>query len=180
MPQQPRFPDLRRLPHDFDPAGLAADTANFSKTEWIEHFVKHNYDGDRSVIPLRGPAGASHPVQMIYSDPGRADFADTPMLAGSRHFRAVLDDFARPVHAVRLMLLSLGSVIKEHHGNDLCFEQGMVRIHIPVTTNDGVDFRLNGALRHGGRIELVIAPDWPAQRRQPGRDRPGPSGHRCR
>ena len=44
-----------------------------------------------SVIPLRGPAGASHPVQMIYSDPSRSDFEDTPMLAGLRYFRAVLD-----------------------------------------------------------------------------------------
>lgn len=144
MPEQPRFPDRLRLPLDFDPAGLAADMANFSKGEWIEHFVKQNYDGDWSVIPLRGPAGASHPVQMIYSDPGRTDFEDTPMLAGSRTFRAVLDAFACPLHAVRLMRLSPGSVIKEHHDNDLCFEQGMVRIHIPVVTNDGVDFRLNG------------------------------------
>ena len=42
------------------------------------------------------------------------------------------------------MRLAPGSVIKEHHDNDLSFEQGMIRIHIPVVTNDGVDFRLNG------------------------------------
>ena len=42
------------------------------------------------------------------------------------------------------MRLAPGSIIKEHHDNDLSFEQGMVRIHIPVVTNDGVDFRLNG------------------------------------
>jgi Aspartyl/Asparaginyl beta-hydroxylase len=118
--------------------------ANLSKAGWIDHFVKQNYDGDWSVIALRGPAGATHPIQMIYSDPGRKDFADTPMLAGLRHFRAALDAFACPLHAVRLMRLTPGSVIKEHHDNDLAFEQGMVRIHIPVITNDGVDLRLNG------------------------------------
>jgi hypothetical protein len=96
------------------------------------------------VIPLRGPAGASHPVQMIYSDPARSDFEDTPALRGSPYFQEVLAAFACPLHAVRLMRLSPGSVIKEHHDNDLSFEQGMVRIHIPVITNDGVDFRLNG------------------------------------
>jgi hypothetical protein len=179
MPQQPRFPDRPRLPLDFDPAGLAADMANFARGEWIEHFVKQNYDGNWSVIPLRGPAGVSHPVQMIYSDPGRSDFVDTPMLAGSRHFRAVIDAFACPLHAVRLMRLTPGSVIKEHHDNDLCFERDMVRIHIPVVTNDGVDLRLNGgALCHGGRVELESALVRPAQRRQPRRNRPGPSGHR--
>ena len=155
MPQQPRFPNRLRLPLDFDPAGLAADMANFTRGEWIDHFVKQNYDGDWSVIPLRGPAGASHPVQMIYSDPGRADFADTPMLAGSPYFREVLAAFACPLHAVRLMRLTPGSVIKEHHDNDLCFEQGMVRIHIPVVTNDGVDFRLNGV-----RCVMAAGSSW--------------------
>ena len=139
-----RFPDRLRLPLEFEPERLAADMANFSRAEWIAHFVKQNYDGDWSVIPLRGPAGATHPVQMIYSDPSRSDFEDTPMLLGSRYFRAVLAAFACPLHAVRLMRLTPGSAIKEHHDNDLSFEQGMVRIHIPVTTNDGVDFRLNG------------------------------------
>jgi hypothetical protein len=139
-----RFPDRLRLPLDFDPSRLAADMGNFSSAQWIEHFVKQNYDGDWSVIALRGPAGASHPVQMIYSDPSRSDFEDTPMLAGSPYFREVLAAFACPLHAVRLMRLTPGSVIKEHHDNDLAFEQGMVRIHIPVVTNDGVDFRLNG------------------------------------
>jgi hypothetical protein len=42
------------------------------------------------------------------------------------------------------MRLTPGSVIKEHHDNDLSFEQGTVRIHIPVLTNEAVDFRLNG------------------------------------
>jgi hypothetical protein len=89
-----RFPDRLRLPLDFDPARLADAMANFSRHEWIEHFVKRNYDGDWSVIPFRAPAGATHPVQMIYADPGRSDFEDTPMLAGSPYFRAVLASFA--------------------------------------------------------------------------------------
>jgi hypothetical protein len=139
-----RFPDRLLLPLDFDPGRLAADMANFAQGSWIEHFVKQNYDGDWSVIPLRGPAGATHPIRMIYSDPGCTDFEETPMLAGSPYFRQVLAAFACPLHAVRLMRLTPGSVIKEHHDNDLSFEQGMVRIHIPVVTNDDVDFRLNG------------------------------------
>ncbi len=54
--------------------------AAISADGWIAHFVKQNYDGDGSVIPLRGPAGARHPVQMIYSDPTCPDYADTPLL----------------------------------------------------------------------------------------------------
>lgn len=140
-----RFPDRLRLPLEFEPARLDADMANFARAEWIAHFVTRNYDGDWSAIPLRGPAGASHPVQMIYSDPSRSDYQDTPMLDGSPYFRQVLAAFACPLQAVRLMRLAPGSAIKEHRDHDLAFEQGTVRIHVPVTTNDGVDFRLNGS-----------------------------------
>lgn len=139
-----RFPGRLRLPLTFDPGRRAADMANFAQSSWIEHFVKQNYDGAWIVIPLRGPAGATHPIRMIYLDPGCTDFEDTPMLAGLPYFRELLAAFACPLHAVRLMRLTPGSVIKEHHDNDLSFEQGMVRIHIPVVTNEAGDFRLNG------------------------------------
>jgi hypothetical protein len=139
----PPFPDRLRLPLEFDPARLAAGMVNFGRAEWIEHFVKQNYDGDWDVIALRGPANARHPVQMIYSDPACTDFTDTPMLDASPAFREVLSAFACPLHAVRLMRLTPGSTIKEHRDYDLSFEQGMVRIHVPVVTNEGVDFRLN-------------------------------------
>src|SRR5471032_1319462 len=144
MPTPIRFPDRLRLPLDFAPERLAADLDAIAAGGWIEHFVKQNYDGDWSVIALRGPAGARHPVQMIYSDPSCTDFEDTAALLASPYFREVLGRFTCPLHAVRLMRLAPGSVIKEHHDNDLSFEQGMVRIHVPVVTNTSIDFRLNG------------------------------------
>jgi len=138
-----KFPDRLRLPFTFDPDLLAADLRRLAASQWIRHFVTQNYQGDWSVIPLRGAAGARHPVQMIYSDPTATAFADTPMLADCRYFRTVLACFACPLQAVRLMRLTPGSVIKEHTDHDLCFEQGSVRFHIPITTNDGVTFELN-------------------------------------
>lgn len=142
--QDARFPDRLRLPLDFEPDRLAADMAAIASAGWIAHFVTQNYDGDWSVIPLRGPAGARHPIRMIYSDPNCTEFADTPMLAAAPYLREVLAAFACPLLAVRLMRLAPGSLIKEHRDHDLRFEDGTVRIHVPVVTNDGVDFRLNG------------------------------------
>jgi hypothetical protein len=139
-----RFPDRLRLPIAFDPEGLASDLAGLSGIAWTSHFVEQNYEGDWSVIALRAPTGARHPIQMIVSQPGQFDFVDTPALAASPHFRQVLAAFACPLLAVRLMRLTPGSAIKEHHDHDLSFEQGTVRIHVPVETNDAVDFRLNG------------------------------------
>jgi hypothetical protein len=139
-----RLPDRLRLPFAFDPELLLRDLQNLSGTQWIDHFVKQNYEGEWSVIPLRAKAGATHPVMMIFSDPSAKSFEDTPMLDDCPYFREVLATFRCPLLAVRLMQLTPGSVIKEHSDHDLSFEDGTLRIHIPVTTNADVDFRLNG------------------------------------
>jgi len=135
--------DRLQLPFVFDRDLLAADLRRLSASQWIKHFVTQNYQGDWSVIPLRAQAGARHPVQMIYSDPTATAFADTPMLAACPYFRTVLETFACPLQAVRLMRLTPGSVIREHSDHDLSLEQGSVRLHIPIITNDGVVFELN-------------------------------------
>jgi Aspartyl/Asparaginyl beta-hydroxylase len=138
-----QLPDRVRLPFTFDAGLLARDLCGLGAAGWTRHFVQQNYDGDWSVIPLRGKAGATHPVMMIYSDPTCRDFEDTPMLAACPYFRQVLDTFRAPLRAVRLMRLTPGSVIKEHTDLELSFEEGTVRIHVPVVTNAGVEFYLN-------------------------------------
>ena len=139
----PRFPDRLRLPLTFDPGLLARDLARASAAKWTSHYVKQNYEGDWSVIPLRGPAGETHPLRMIYADPTARAFADTPFLDGCGYFRQVLDAFECPLRTVRLMRLAAGSLIKEHTDLDLSFEDGMVRMHIPITTSEDVAFYLN-------------------------------------
>jgi quercetin dioxygenase-like cupin family protein len=149
------LPDRLRLPLSFDPNLLVRDLRALASVEWIEHFVPQNYDGNWSVIPLRGKAGARHPVMMIYSDPTATSFEDTPMLQGCPYFREVLDAFQCPLQAVRLMRLTPGSRIKEHADLELSVEEGTARIHIPVVTNPGVEFYLNGS-----RIVMEAGSAW--------------------
>jgi hypothetical protein len=106
--------------------------------------VTSNYDGDWTVLPLRASAGATHPVQMIYSNPASDAFVDTPLLASCPSIAAALSTFACPLLSVRLMRLGVGSTIKTHRDYDLDAEHGTVRLHVPIVTNDRVDFRLNG------------------------------------
>ena len=150
-----QLPDRLRLPFTFDADLLARDLRGLSAVDWTQHFVRQNYDGDWSVIPLRGQAGAKHPVMMIYSDPTCTEFEDTPMLAACPYFRQVLDTFQAPLRAVRLMRLTAGSVIKEHSDLELSFEEGTVRIHVPVATNAGVEFYLNRS-----RVVLDAGSTW--------------------
>jgi hypothetical protein len=152
---QTPLPDRLRLPLTFDPDLLVRDLRGLASVEWIDHFVAQNYDGNWSVIPLRGKAGARHPVMMIYSDPTATSFEDTPMLQGCPYFRDVLDAFQCPLQAVRLMRLTPGSRIKEHADLDLSIEEGAARIHIPVVTNPGVEFYLNGS-----RVVMEAGSAW--------------------
>lgn len=136
--------DRVKLPLYFKPEKLLENLARLQNTQWTEHFVKQNYEGDWSAIPLRSPIGETHPIRMIYSDPACREFVDTPFLKICPYFQEVLSAFQCRLGAVRLMKLAPNSVIKEHADFDLSFEDGMIRLHIPVKTNPGVEFYLNG------------------------------------
>jgi hypothetical protein len=145
------LPDRVRLPLAFEPTALQRDVEGLSAASWVPHFVQQNYQGDWSALPLRAQKGATHPIKMIYSDPAVTEFVDTPFLEACPNIRSALARFACPLHAVRLMRLGPGSIIKEHHDHDLDAENGIARIHVPVTTNAGVTFELN-------RIPVVMLP----------------------
>lgn len=138
------LPDRLPLSLHFDPVRLVRDLRELEKLPWVDHFVKANYRGLWDVLPLRGTAGATHPVMMIYSDPGCTAFEDTPFLEHAPYLREVMATFGCPLQSVRLMRLGVGSEIREHRDHDLSAELGQVRMHVPITTNPGVEFLLNG------------------------------------
>lgn len=138
-----RYPDRVRLPIAFDPLRLAADLAALEGTQWTPHFVPRNYVGDWSAMPLRAPKGAEHPILMIVSQPD-GECVDVPALRRTPYFRAVLGALDCPLRNVRLMQLAPGSSILEHRDPGLCAEEGSVRLHIPILTNPGVRFYVNG------------------------------------
>jgi hypothetical protein len=137
------FADRARLPFSFDAAGLREDLDRIGGGDWVDHFVRQNYEGDWTVLPLRFTAGATHPIMQAYSSPTAVAFEDGPLLDRTPCFREVLARFECPLQAVRLMRLAPGSVIKEHRDHDLAAEWGTARIHIPVVTNADVEFLVN-------------------------------------
>ena len=149
------LPDRIRLPLSFDPAPLAADLAKLGGAEWIRHFVPRNYEGEWSALPLRAAAGATHPIQMIASDPSATAFVDTPLLGELPNIAAALSRFGCPLSCVRLMRLTPGSAIREHRDHDLDAALGWARIHVPITTNPGVTFHLNGVA-----VEMAPGEAW--------------------
>ena len=137
------LPDRIRLPLAFDPAPLAADLAAFAEDDWTRHFVRDNYEGDWSAIPLRAAAGETHPKRMIGTHPMASTFVDTSFLDRAPAFRAALASLRCPLKSARLMRLTAGSAILEHDDFDPDAVNGTARLHIPIVTNDDVTFLLN-------------------------------------
>ena len=68
------------------------------------------------------------------------EFKDTELMTRCPHLRAAVDSLHFPKKAVRLLRLHAGSRVKEHMDRDLGLADGELRIHIPVETNEHVEF----------------------------------------
>ena len=142
-----------RLPLWFDPAGLQSDVDALVPGDWIPHFNTRYYEGDWSGAALRAVGGVA---DRLYPDPTAGDrFADTPILDRCPNVRAALAAFRCPLLSARLLRLGPGSRIKEHTDYNLSVDDGEIRIHVPVTTNPGVEFRLDGAT-----VEMTPGEVW--------------------
>lgn len=126
----------------FDALRMQAELDKIVPADYVPHFNTGYYTGNWSVVPLRSIGGA---VNQVYPDPTKTDqYADTPLLARCHYLREIVEGFKCPLQAVRLLRLTAGSVIKEHRDFKLSFEEGELRLHIPITTNPDVDFIVAG------------------------------------
>jgi hypothetical protein len=138
--------DRIQLPFDFDVAKMQAE---------IEVLRPHNflyYD----VMPLRAPA---HEVDSTvpfpppaddYADGTWTEWLDTSSLKKSPYLSSVVDVFKANtrVTLVRLLRLAPGAVVKEHTDPTLGLEvhKSVIRLTVPIVTNDAVAFFLNNEL----------------------------------
>jgi mannose-6-phosphate isomerase-like protein (cupin superfamily) len=85
----------------------------------------------------------------LFAGPADANnFADTALLRRCPFLQRVLAAFACPLKAVRLLTLAPGAVIREHCDPGLRYEEGEVRLHIPIHTNPEVEFYVAGEQLH--------------------------------
>lgn len=123
----------------FDSARLQREVGKISPDEWVSHYNRSDYEGNWSGTALRSNDGSMRDL-VVRS----RDYSDTPLLARCEYFREVLGQFAFPLNAVRLLRLWPGSIIREHCDPSLGFEDGEIRIHIPIQTSPEVYFYLDG------------------------------------
>jgi Aspartyl/Asparaginyl beta-hydroxylase len=127
-----------RLPLSFDATALARDLTSLPSNEWITHFNQGYFDGQWDGLALRALPDA-YGIVPDGQAPASA-YEATTRLATCPALATALSVFQCPLKSVRLLRLTPGSVIREHTDPDLGLERGQARIHIPVSTNPGVEF----------------------------------------
>ena len=134
--------DRVRLPLDFDFAKMQADLKVIDNS--FEYY---------EAIPLRSPAHIVDssipfpPPADDYADGSWTQWMDTPVLNKCPYIASVIRTFQEKitVNLVRILRLAPNSVVKEHVDPTLGIhiEKSMVRLTIPIQTNDQVAFYLN-------------------------------------
>lgn len=133
--------DYFQLPFHFDADRLKADLNSLTPEDWVPHFNKPYYEGEWSGVALRSVNGVAG---RLYPDPtAQHAYADTPILAQCSYIQEILTTFHCPLEAVRLLKLRAGSSIREHKDYNLGYEDGEIRIHVPIMTDPAVEFFVN-------------------------------------
>ncbi|MEP0263720.1 aspartyl/asparaginyl beta-hydroxylase domain-containing protein [Dokdonia sp.] len=108
-----------------------------------EHYNNDDYEGSWKLIALRSMDGATNNVRAFSLTGG---FVDTPLLEKCTYFKEIITQFECEKESIRLLNLSAGSRIHEHTDLDLGYEDGLFRVHVPITTNKDVRFYINKEL----------------------------------
>jgi len=142
-----------RLPLLFDPAPLQADVAALPADDWVPHFNTSYYEGDWSGVALRSVGGVA---RALYPDPNpKGAWEDTEILGYCPALAAAVAAFRCEKTSVRLLRLGPGASVREHTDYNLGYEDGEVRIHVPVQTNPDTVFELEGR-----PVEMLPGESW--------------------
>lgn len=142
-----------KLPFLFEEKALVRDFESVQEVQWTAHFNTAGYEGDWRVIPLYAPDG--NPNNIFAMQLEDTELAPTPLMDHCPYFRQLIQRFHCPLLSVRLLKLGVGAEIKPHRDHELGYENGCFRLHIPITTNPGVSFMLDGE-----RLNMLPGECW--------------------
>lgn len=135
-------PDRVRLPLTFDADAMAEEVATLAPEAWVPHYNTAVYEGSWAAVALRSPGGVEG---RIYADPAPQEaFAPTPVLNQLPAVARSLEAFGCHLGSARLLALDAGAVIRPHEDLRLGWDDGEIRVHVPIITAEGVSFILDG------------------------------------
>ncbi len=141
----PFQPDIAvALPLAFDVGPLVAEVDAFGAEAWRTHFNNGYHDGGWTGIALLAANGASGSLYAPIDAESAGAVRPTAFGQQCPHLLAALAQLKCHVKSARVLRLAAGSVIREHNDADLLWQEGEARLHIPLQTNDRVEFYVDG------------------------------------
>jgi hypothetical protein len=136
------IPAHARLPLAFDAAAMRTEVDALEPGRFVAHFNTGYHDGGWSGAALRSPGGDA---SRLYADPSAGSpSSDTELMERCPAIAAALAQIRCPLRAVRVLRLAPGGIIREHRDDDLLWEKGEARLHIPLATHPEVEFYVDG------------------------------------
>ncbi|RZS99713.1 aspartyl/asparaginyl beta-hydroxylase domain-containing protein [Aquimarina brevivitae] len=145
--------DVIKLPLFFSTSQLLKDLDHCKKYDFTDHYNQQDYSGTWTSIALRSSSG--NPEEVFATASSSNNYKDTELLTKCLYFKEIIEGFKCPKLSIRLLNLSAGSLIKTHTDHNLSYEDKEFRIHIPITTNDLVDFTIGDH-----KVEMLPGECW--------------------
>lgn len=142
------LPAAVRLTPTFDTDRLQAEVGHLTRLTWArQRTYTEQGEGlespvDWRVLALRNQGGDEQRTDA--GGPGTAPFTNTRWLDSTPYLAEVLASLPRGMRAARLMSLAPGAQVGTHRDTPMGLPYGMVRLHIPIVTNDGAVLVLDG------------------------------------
>jgi aspartyl/asparaginyl beta-hydroxylase len=133
-----------KFPFQFEEDKLVHDLSLATNRKWFPHFNTKAYDGEWKIIPLYAINGDES--DMMGVSYGNVLMQETPLMKDCIYFKEVIDSLKFTILSARIMRLGAGADIKPHQDHALGYEDGDFRLHIPITTNEKVEFVLDGTI----------------------------------
>ena len=129
-----------RLPVSFAVAPLLTEISALSDAAWRAHFNTGYHDGGWTGIALLSVDGAADTLYIPRDGAQSSRVSPTRWAALCPQLMASIGELPCAVHSARLLRLAAGAVIREHSDDDLCWADGVARLHVPLLTHDRVEF----------------------------------------
>lgn len=123
-----------KLPFKFDTSIIKKEIAQFSKSDY--------YDIYNPSVTLK-TLWAKHLIDPIGGPDTIPVFKPNAALKKCPYLLSVLETFKCKKETFRIHILDAKANIKPHRDIGYSFEQGKIRIHIPIETNDKVELLLD-------------------------------------
>ncbi|WP_337832886.1 aspartyl/asparaginyl beta-hydroxylase domain-containing protein [Pseudonocardia sp. TMWB2A] len=148
-PSSPTGIIAARLNVAVEAAKMTVDLANLTAGPWAAQQtltqtgrIESTSESKWTCLPLRSPAGAVERTDP--GGPGIDDYKFTRLVHETPNILRLLTALPTQLRSVRLMSLAPSATVAEHRDTPTGLDFGLLRLHVPITTNPGAVLTIDG------------------------------------